>query len=65
MITRNLMEIALTRNEPKIMNKIKERISHSRKISEFGKKIDETGSALLEKDMYIASLEEQIRELTK
>lgn len=51
MITRNLMEIALTRNEPKIMNKIKERISHSRKISEFGKKIDETGSALLEKDI--------------
>ena len=50
MITKDLIEIALTRNEPKIMNKMKTKISRSEKISDFRKQIEEAGALLLEKN---------------
>ena len=57
MITKNLIEIALTRNEPRIMNQMKTLISRSHKLGDFQKQIDEAGGALLEKDMEKVEIE--------
>ncbi len=51
MITRNLIEIALKRRGPGIMNRMKTRLSRSRRIGDFQKEIERTGAALLEKRM--------------
>ncbi len=50
-ITRKLIEIAITRDGPKEMQKMQTKITRSPKIQEFQKQIDETAEQLLTKDI--------------